>query len=150
MAAVLTYSSDLRVVHTSGNEEDPTNPFGRVVVTILGDGEVSVTQSRHGERREWSGRTTRATIDAVLELLNAAFFPRVADHAIPPGSTRDIQVVSGGREYQTPPIAYHAPKTMPAYQLLFQLMDELVTAVTDQAVKVTMTQRADLLAADET
>src|SRR5512139_642398 len=105
MAAVLTYSSDLRVVHTSGIEQDPSNPFGRVVLTILGDGEVSATQSLHGERREWSGRTTRATIDAIVELLNAAFFPRVAEHPIPPGSTRELRVVSGGHEYQTPPIA---------------------------------------------
>lgn len=145
-AVRLTYSSDLLIQYTTGAEHDPANPFGRLVLTVTGGGEVAVTQLRHGIRRRWSGRTTRRTIDGILELLTAARFPLVADHAIPPGSLRDIRVTLDGRMSQTAPIAYHVPPVMPAYQLVFQLFDELVTAVSEDAVPIVATLRSGLLA----
>src|SRR5262245_58872647 len=141
----LTFASDLVVEYRFGAEQDPSNPFGHVALTVFGNGDVTVSQHRHGNQRRWSGHTTRQAIDWILDLLNAAGFPLVADHAIPPGATRRLQVTLGGRTYQTSEIAYYVPSRMPAYQLLFQLLDELVTAATDHAVPIVQAPRAGLL-----
>jgi hypothetical protein len=142
----LSYASDLHLEYAVGAEQDPTNPYGRVVLTILGDGEATVTQHVHGSHNRWDCRTTRQVIDWALELLNAAGFPDVAAHMISPGATRNVRLVLGGRTLQTPEIAYHVPPTMPAYQLLFQLLDEVVAAATADAVPVATKKRDGLLA----
>ena len=145
-AVWLTYSRDLLVEYAFGAENDPANPFGRVILTVLGNGDAAVNQYRHGSHRQFSGRAVRQTIDWILELLNAASFPLVADHAIPPGATRSVRVVLGGRSLQTQEIAYHVPPTMPAYQLLFKLLDELITTASDHALPIVAAPRAGLLA----
>lgn len=133
----LTLKDGFRLVCQSGSEQNPSDPFGSVTLTITGEGTVSVTNQHRGGKRSFAGTTTRRVIERVLDHLRTAGFPAVARHRIPPGSAlRNLSIESGGQSEQAPPIGYHAVRTMPGYSEAFELLDSIVTIVSNHELEI--------------
>lgn len=127
-----------RLTYRSGNEHNPGDRTGLVVLAITGDGAVTVKQRARGGaiRNEWTGTTDRGVIERVLEHLALAKFPLVPDHRIVAGSTlRTIEIMAGETQ-ACPPTSWDAVETMPGYREAYRLLDSIITEVTAAALKM--------------
>lgn len=136
-AMQLSIGDPFRLVYTSGNEHNPGDPVGSVALTIDGDGTVSVVNRSRGVERQWSGTTERSVIERILGHLQEAGFPAVPPHRIPPGSSlRRISIESAGATSSNFPTEWNAGATMAGYREAYQLLDSIVTEVTERQLKI--------------
>lgn len=89
----------VRINYSSGNEHNPSDPFGRVVLTIEADGAATLEHhSRFGDGR-WTGQVDPTAIERVRAALAGSSFPDVPQEPVAPGSNfRHIEVVADGEE----------------------------------------------------
>jgi hypothetical protein len=123
---VLALSENLLITYESGNESSPTNPFGRNVLVLRGNGRVRVDNYRMGgQQRAWEAWVEESAFEQILEALRAARFPLVPPHPIPAGSRiRSLAVYRGDARTQAAPIGWHSE--LPGYKDAFRILDSLV------------------------
>lgn len=135
----LAPAPDLRVVYQSGNAHNPGDPVGAVALTITADGAVQIEHTAPGGavERAFTGTTTLAVIERILEHLTAAGFPSVPAHRIPAGaSLRNLYVECGGQSAHAAPTAWNAVVNLPGYREAYQLLDSITTLVSGGALTI--------------
>ena len=128
-----------RITYRSGNEHNPGDPTGLVVLAIAGDGAVTVSQRARGGavQNQWAGTTDRGVIERVIEHLAVAKFPLVPDHRIVAGSTlRTIEITTGETTQTCNPTSWDAVDAMPGYREAYRLLDSITTEVTAGSLKM--------------
>lgn len=136
-AMALELSEDLILQYESGNEHSPTNPFGRNLMVIRGNGRVRVENYRVGAPpRAWEAWVHESALEQTLEALRVARYPLVPPHPIPAGSrVRALSIHSKGVSSQAPPIAWHSD--LPGYKDAFRILDSLVRQASGEELQVT-------------
>jgi hypothetical protein len=123
-----------RVDYDVGSESNPGDPYGRSQLVIEANGDARLDQHRRSGHTAWTGRVTAAALDELWSALEAAEFPAMPNHRVPPGSA--IRGLTIG----TPPaakavfIAYHASDTMPGYRDAFRVLDSVIRHLSEETV----------------
>jgi hypothetical protein len=136
----LTLGEPFRLVYQSGNEHNPGDAIGLVVLTIEGDGGVRIDNRARGGLIEahFQGTTDRSVIERILGHLREGGYPEVPRHAIPAGSAlRTISIQSGTEESHCFPTAWHGVDALPGYREAYQLLDSIVTEVSRGKLELT-------------
>ncbi len=136
LAGLLTY----RV----GNENDPTDPWGRSELFVDPDG--SVWLEHHFSRRRgpgnWFGRVDSGLLDALSDALDVAGFGLTAapqPPLVPDATIRMLTVTADGTEHAAT-VAWHRAATLPGYAEAFDLLDGLVRQLSGEAVRYPTSQ----------
>lgn len=88
--------SDGRIQYRSGNEHNPSDPFGRVELTIEADGAATLEHVWRMGDGAWTGQVDPAAIERIRTALAESPFPDVPREPVAPGSNfRHIEVGSG-------------------------------------------------------
>lgn len=82
-----------RIHYSSGNEHNPSDPFGRVELTIDADGAATLEHHWRMGDGAWLAQVAPAAIERVRSALADSDFPDVPQEPVPPGSNfRHIDV----------------------------------------------------------
>lgn len=122
--------------YAAGSEHDPGDPFGRCTLTVRADGAVTLVNVARGAERRFTGRCAPPVPGRLARLLDAAGFPRVPEHRIPPGPTRRLWTFADGHRTDAPVMGHHEAMAWEGYREVFHLLDSLVVAVSGGAVPV--------------
>ena len=116
-----------RIEYGVGNPQNPGNPFGRIELTLGGDGSARLVQLRMGgAREEWRASIDPAVLMSILETLAHAGFPRVPVHPVPAGTTfRELTVVIDD-DHRRADVAWHSVADLPGYREAFSMLDSIV------------------------
>src|SRR3954449_7442200 len=71
----------------AGNEHNPSDPFGRLELTVDPDGTARLDHYRVGWHKAWGGVIDGGVLKRVSDALERAGFPAVPDHPFPASST---------------------------------------------------------------
>jgi hypothetical protein len=118
---------------THGNEHNPADPFGRVVITIGDDDVVTLEHfTRQGNATHTADLGPGVT-DEIKAALARGGFPEVPPHEIPGGaSLRRLDIVTdGGSEHAT--VEDFFGKQLEGYQDAFAILDSLTLQLTGHA-----------------
>lgn len=124
------------VRYESGNEHNPTDPFGRVTLEVESDGEVRL--ARHSRYRDeaWTARVGPGFLDNLAGALRTAGFPTAPSIMPRPDEPlRDLRV--GGPSAGSVLLPWYAVSKLPGYAEAFALLDGLVAQVTGLDLRVT-------------
>jgi hypothetical protein len=84
-----------RIWYTVGNEHNPSDPFGRVVLTIEADGSAELEHFSRAGGGAWTGRVDPAVSARIRSELARSSFPHVPREPIPAGSAlRHLELVT--------------------------------------------------------
>ncbi|WP_412543310.1 hypothetical protein R8Z50_12780 [Longispora sp. K20-0274] len=113
------------LTYTAGNEHNPTDPFGRILLEITGDGEVRFSRyARTGDQHS----AAHASADLLARLraaLATAGFP-VAPTLLPRPGDRLRQLTVTGDPAGVVRLPWYEAAKLPGYSDLFALLDDLV------------------------
>src|SRR5260221_9850957 len=126
-----------RLTYQVGNENNPSNPFGRSRLVIEVDGRAHLDHHTGGGfHTAWAGTMLPDALDEIWAGLDEAAFPRVAPHEAFSGSTlRTLSLGAGGpQEYAE--VEYHAAWQMPGYKRAFWILDRAVRQLSEDTVKL--------------
>lgn len=146
----LIFREPFRLVYSSGNEHNPTDRAGRVTLEIRGDGSVTVENVKGGGAyaRTFVGATTREVVERILGHLRHAGFPIVPDHPIPAGAAlRVLAIEAGGESVHGAPTSWDASDGMPGYREAYRILDSIITAVSEGALKMLVSPEPDVASA---
>jgi hypothetical protein len=124
-----------RIWYTIGNEHSPSDPFGRIVLTIEDDGAAELElYSRQGSGA-WTGQVDRGVLARIRDELARSAFPEVPQEPIPAGSAmRQLEVVTGD-EPQYAMLAERQGKQLDGYKQAFALLDSLAVQLSSGAYR---------------
>jgi len=125
-----------QVHYTVGNENNPTDPFGRSVLVIGPDGAASLEHhfSRSRTVGRWTGRVDPAALQSLWSALELAGFPAMPTATFLPGSSlRQLTVDVDGTPQQTL-IDWHGAAKLPGYAEAFDLLDGVIRQLSGDSV----------------
>jgi hypothetical protein len=122
--------------YSVGNENSPTDPWGRSELVIHPDGSARLDHhfSMRGGSRAWAGHVDAAALDELLAALERAAFPPFAP-ALPflPGTTlRRLTVETNGAVEQG--VIDWNVSPQPGYAEAFDLIDAVIRQLSADAV----------------
>jgi len=116
-----------RLWYETGNEHNPTDPYGRVRLDLSADGTLRLDRFARDGRGAWTARTPEDYCGRVSRALVVAGFPAAPTLVPPAGSTMRALRVTG---QTTATVLVPWSASLPGYDDLFGLLDALVGAVT--------------------
>src|SRR5262249_49047645 len=125
-----------RVHYTVGNENSPTDPFGRSVLVIGPDGAASLEHhfSRSRTVGRWTGRVDAAALAGLWPAPDAARCPAMPTATFLPGSSlRQLTVDVDGTPQQTL-IDWHGAAKLPGYADAFDMLDGVIRQLSGDTV----------------
>ena len=116
-----------------GNEHNPADPFGRVVITIDPDDVVTLEHFSRQGNATYTADLAPGVTDEITSALARGGFPNVPSHEIPGGaSLRQIKVVTDG-EPQSATVEDFFAKQLEGYKDAFAILDSLTLQLTGYA-----------------
>jgi|GEM_PF-2111953 len=122
-----------RIWYTVGNEHNPSDPFGRVVLTIEADGSAELEHySRMGDGA-WTARVAPDVIARIRSELARSSFPHVPREPIPAGSAlRHLEVVTDDEpEYAV--MSAQQGERLEGFAQAFELLDAIAVRISSGA-----------------
>ncbi len=135
----------VRVVHESGSEFDPADPFGLCILDLRSDGTADLLNRRRGETRTYHATARSTVFDRLVAQLREAGFPDTPGHDLPAGPTRRVTLHGPASHLSTSPLAFHENMHWPGYGEAFHLLDSLVVAVSQGDLPVVQGAASDLI-----
>ena len=125
-----------RLWYTIGNEHSPSDPFGRIVLTLEDDGAAQLELHSRSGSGAWTGQVDRAVIEQIRAELARSMFPEVPnDQPIPAGSAmRQVEVVTGD-EPQYAMLTETEGNRLEGYKEAFALLDSLAVQLSSGAYR---------------
>jgi len=126
-----------QVHYTVGNENNPSDPFGRSVLVISPDGAASLEHhfSRSRTVGRWTGRVDPVALASVWGALELAGFPAMPTATFLPGSSlRQLTIDVDGAPQQAL-IDWHGAAKLPGYAEAFDLLDGVIRQLSGDTVK---------------
>jgi hypothetical protein len=128
----------MRVVRYSvGNENNPSDPWGRSELMIGADGVARLDHfysRRVPSTGAWTGRVAPAALDALWAGLEQAGFPVPPSQTFMPGSTiRQLTVEVDGVPQSTM-VDYHKSSKFPGYAEAFDVLDGVIRQLSGDTV----------------
>lgn len=124
-----------RIWYTVGEEQNPSNPFGRVVLTIEGDGTATLEHHFIGGDGAWTGKVDPELIARIRSELARSPFPDAPREPIPPGTTlRQLEVVTD-EEPQYVILSTFQGDRLDGYREAFALLDAIATRLSGGAYR---------------
>ena len=113
-----------------GNEHNPTDPFGRVELTIAPDGRAALEHVSRRGRRTWSATVRPAALARLVAVIASSGFPDVPlDGPVRPDTTlRRLSVGSVSA------LVVLRPEVSPAYAEAFALLDAIAEEISDGTI----------------
>jgi hypothetical protein len=124
-----------RIVYAVGSERNPGDPFGRSRLVIEPTGDARLDQHTRSGSTAWTGRVTASALDKLWSALEAAAFPAMPEHRVPPGSAIRALTIGTAPAAVSVYIAWHASGTMPGYRDVFWLLDSTIRQLSEDTVK---------------
>lgn len=84
-----------RIAYSLGSESNPGDPFGRSELVIEANGEARLDQHTRAGQTAWTGRITASALDKLWDALDAAAYPAMPKHAVPPGPSGQPEEEAG-------------------------------------------------------
>ena len=136
-----------RLSYTVGNENNPSHPFGRSVLTIDATGQARLDHhARGGGQTAFTGTVVPAIADRLWAALERAKFPSAPTQVMTPGSTvRILAVEAPGAKKQISHIEWHAGSQFAGYDEAFQLLDGLIRQLSGNTVERTPAVEGELV-----
>src|SRR5213078_3275429 len=122
--------------HT-GNENSPSDPFGRTELAIEADGRARLVHFHRGMTRAWTAKIDRAILVTMWAALERGGFPTIPKHSIPGGSALRTLVAHRGDARSGGHIAYHSASELAGYSDAFPILDSLVRQIAEDTIKRT-------------
>jgi len=127
----LSHHDDVTISVTTGTEHFRK---GLVKLSIGGDGSLTITNHRAGERRDYPGKLTREEVEKLGQEFAAAGFTTLRSPG-PPREPGDSPVVleitrAGEQRYQAE-LWYGDRETLPGVDVIIRRFDAIVERVTD-------------------
>lgn len=123
-----------RIHYRVGNENNPSDPWGRSMLCIEADGTARLDQHEFDRVSSWTGKVATSALEQFWGALAESGFPVVPPQLPPAGSsTRLLQV---GKEPDAPSayVAYHFAGTLPGYKIAFSILDTIVRQLSENMV----------------
>jgi hypothetical protein len=133
-----------QVHYTVGNENSPTDPFGRSVLVISPEGAANLEHhfSRSRTVGRWTGRVDPAALQSLWSELDRAGFPAMPNASFLPGSSvRNLVVEVDGSPRQAL-IDWHGSAKLPGYAEAFDLLDGIIRQLSGDTVRYPTKQAA--------
>jgi len=133
-----TVSANLRVTYEVGNENNPSNPWGRRLLEMGGEGGARLEHfGVTGDSRVWQGRVAVEVLSSLLESLSRASFPDVARKMPPPGAGMvDLRVQSESYDERAFMPCSQADE-LPGYRDAFRTLDSIVRQLSEGSLEAT-------------
>lgn len=122
-----------RLEYGFGNEHSPTQPAGRVMLRLAGDGTAHLDNYRRAGHRAWEAAVDPAVLTRLAEALRGAGFPDAPRMMPPAGSAMRDLTVSGelrGRVL----LPWYEAAEVPGYDRVFAILDGIVAEVSEGAI----------------
>jgi hypothetical protein len=137
-AAAYDFPMTMRKIRYSvGNENNPSDPFGRSELVIEPDGAASLEHHFSRVRRVggWTGRVDAGALDIVWTGLSQAGFPAAPNSPFLPGSSlRRLTVETDGVAQQTI-VDWHGAAKLAGYAEAFDVLDGVIRQLSGDSVK---------------
>ena len=124
-----------RIAYAVGSEGNPGDPFGRSQLVIEANGDARLDQHTRSGKTSWTGRVTATALDALWSALEAAEFPAMPDHPVPPGAAIRKLAIGTAPAAKSVYIAWHASNAMPGYKDAFWILDSTIRQLSEDTVK---------------
>jgi hypothetical protein len=119
-------SADWQLTYDVGHEHNPSNPFGKTVLTVGGDGALRLEQRIAGAFfRTWTGRLEPSVVDELRGHLGRAGFPAGAQQVFAAGTPIMLLRVREGGAERAVEIGYYAAEKMAGYADLVKALDSV-------------------------
>jgi hypothetical protein len=132
------------VRYRTGNEHNPSDPFGRSELVLHAGGSARLDHYFSRKRRTgaWTGQVDAAAVDALFAALEEAGFPAPPGPggALPPGSTLRTLTVEAGGVSQEVSLAWHHTPAHPGYGVAFDIVDGVIRQLSGADVPYRSTQ----------
>jgi hypothetical protein len=122
MSGIDLARDDVQVRVISGSENNPTDPVGRIDVTLTRDA-VEVSNRHRGKVQTWRARPRPQLAVRLRQLLVQAHFPAQPEHTPPAGDTIYALRVEAGGAGATVMVPASAFRELPAWKAVFDLCD---------------------------
>ena len=114
-----------RIYYTIGNEHNPGDAFGRIILTIEADGSAVLEHHTRSSAATWTGRVDPSAIERIRSALAASSFPDRPREPVPAGSTiRQLELVTDD-EPQYAQLTDDQGASLDGYQDAFAVLDSL-------------------------
>jgi hypothetical protein len=124
------------VWYTLGNEFDPGDPFGRIALTVAGDGAAELQLHSRNGGGSWTGEVADGVFEQVRSDLVRGDFPKVPPHPVPAGSAmRQLELASDDHEPQYAMLTERLGRELDGYQQAFATLDSLAVQLSSGAYK---------------
>jgi hypothetical protein len=128
----------LTIRYKVGNENNPSDPWGRSELVIHADGSARLDHyfSRRGPLRAWTGRVDAAALDELRAALGQAGFPAVPSAGpLPSGAAvRWLTVEAGGTARQAA-VTWDQTSSLPGYATAFDIIDAVIRQLSGDTVR---------------
>ena len=124
-----------RIAYGVGSESNPGDPFGRSHLVIEANGDARLEQTTRSGTTAWTGRVTAAALDKLWSALEAASFPAMPHHPVPPGAAIRRLTIGTAPATKAVYIAWHAGNAMPGYKDAFWILDSTIRQLSEDTVK---------------
>jgi uncharacterized protein YjbI with pentapeptide repeats len=130
------------VRYSTGNENNPADPFGRSELTVQPGGAARLEHHfpAHGPVRAWTGRVGGAALDELWAALDEAGFPAAPGGALPPDSTLRRLVIEDGGTTRQAAVGWHQAASLPGYATAFDIIDGVIRQLSGEVVRYRSTQ----------
>jgi hypothetical protein len=121
--------------YSAGNENSPTDPWGRSELVIQPDGRTRLDHhfSRGRGTRVWTGRVDAATLAALWAALARSGFPAAPRPQLVPDATVRQLTVEAGPVPRQVILEYSQAQSLPGYGEAFGLLDQVIGQLTGGA-----------------
>jgi hypothetical protein len=130
------------VRYSTGNENNPGNPWGRSELIIAPDGSARLDHffSRQPRVAAWTGLVDAAALDALWAALDRAGFPAVPAFRPVAGATFRALTVEDGETSLRALLDWHQAPSLPGYAEAFDLLDGVIRQLSGDTVPYPTTQ----------
>jgi hypothetical protein len=119
-----------------GLEHSPTNPWGKTVLVVAGDGALSLDQRMSGGYRSaWSGRIDEELVRALRDHLAAARFPSGGQRVYAPdASIVRLELRERGAR-RSVELDYYTAEETPGYRELLGALEAIATQLSGGRIR---------------
>lgn len=121
--------------YTIGNEHDPGDPFGRIVLHFDLDGSAKLEHVSRTGTNAWAGQVDGAAIERFMAALDTAGFPAVPDHSVIPGSAMRRLTVEMEGETQGVMMPESLGNELDGYREAFAILDSIAVQLSSGAYR---------------
>jgi hypothetical protein len=112
--------------YTIGNEFNPSDPFGRIVLTVDADDHAVLHHHWMQGNGAWAGDVATGLVARIKADLARGGFPAVPQHQLPGGATlRQVEVVDGDADPQYAVLYERLGMELDGYREAFEALDAL-------------------------